>query len=185
MAVGFAIRLNGKSVAEFRGFIAGVNAGAQDLTPLWNRMIPAITDDLAANFGNQGSLDGAWQPLSPTYAARKARRYPGAPILVADGTMRRAAIVRGAPGNVTEIEPHRLFYGVDLTRAGKKYNYAQVHDRGGVKMPKREFMAVRMHDRRDKTRLTAIVADYFRQVVVNARRAGGMAGAGQTWLGLG
>ena len=44
----------------------------------------------AANFSAQGLPAGGWAPLDPQYAAWKAVRFPGKPIMVANGKLFRS-----------------------------------------------------------------------------------------------
>jgi hypothetical protein len=55
--------------------------------------------------GSAGVLTGArWAPLSDEYGAWKAEHYPGWPILVRDGGMKRAMLDRQAAVHVSETE---------------------------------------------------------------------------------
>ena len=68
-------------------------AGAvTDWGPFWtDRFGPAFYEATQANFETAGAASGApWAPLSPTYAAWKAKRFPGAPILVRSGALRQS-----------------------------------------------------------------------------------------------
>lgn len=64
-----------------------------DFRPFWPMLVPMFVRWMGQQFASEGAfLNGArWVPLSPTYAAYKAVRYPGRSILYAEGDMRRAA----------------------------------------------------------------------------------------------
>lgn len=84
------IELVGFDEAErnLRGFAAVM----LDLRPFWPRVVPLFIAWMAQQFDSEGSWGGeAWAPLSADYAAYKAAKYPGKGILIAEGTLRRAA----------------------------------------------------------------------------------------------
>lgn len=58
--------------------------------PLGQALLDLAVEHLAAGFDAERSPDGTpWPRLDPTYEGRKAKRWPGAPIGVAEGLMRR------------------------------------------------------------------------------------------------
>lgn len=98
-----------------------------DLRPFWSTVADLAIDWIGTQFEQQGAfMTGPWAPLSPAYAAWKAIRYPGRPILAADGDLRRAATTpkRDArPLSLTlTIEPYtkrkRSTGRADLTLSG-------------------------------------------------------------------
>lgn len=84
----------------------------------------------ARQFAGLGSpeVGGTWSPLSPRYAAWKAKKRPGAPLLVFDGDLRRHMTQPGE--GVHEIRKTGFTVGTDLF-------YAGYHQNGTVKMPAR------------------------------------------------
>jgi len=50
----------------------------------------AVIKIIRQNFRDQGRRVGGWPPLTPAYAARKAEKYPGRPLLIASGKMHKA-----------------------------------------------------------------------------------------------
>lgn len=82
-----------------------------------------------AQFTSQGAASGdPWAPLSPGYAAWKERRYPGRPILVRTGQLRRDLTRR--PFGVEAITS-------DEMRLGTSLRYARYHQTGTPRMPRR------------------------------------------------
>lgn len=74
----------------------------RDLRPFWPRLIPVFIRWMRLQFESEGAWGGEeWAPLSPAYAAAKARRYPGKRILVATGDLRRAA---SSPRRITSAQ---------------------------------------------------------------------------------
>jgi hypothetical protein len=89
-------------------------------------------------------------------------------ILVATGQMMRAATQRGVAGNVYEMDPLRMVWGVDMRKAGFSYNYAYVHDvlgvvrKGGDRVV-REFMVL------DKPTITELERNVARRIKAVAK----------------
>ena len=85
----------------------------------------------AANFTSNGLPVGGWSPLSPTYAAWKATRFPGAPPMVRTGKL--FASLSGATQSF-EIMTNKSF------SVGTSVEYAKFHQYGTTKMPKRKIV---------------------------------------------
>jgi phage gpG-like protein len=64
-----------------------------------------------SQFSSQGRFSAGWAPLSPDYAARKARKYPGAKILHATGDLEASLTRRGARNAVRQITSDSLLVG--------------------------------------------------------------------------
>lgn len=75
-----------------RRALRGIQADLADLRPFWSRMRPIFGSWMREQFRSEGAWGGSrWRPLTDSYAAWKARRYPGRGILVATGGLRRAS----------------------------------------------------------------------------------------------
>lgn len=84
----FKIRVDDDDANRELNIIA---AGLSDLRDFWPMLVPVVTQWWKRQFETEGAFAGApWQPLSPAYAAWKARKRPGKPILQFDGHMKRA-----------------------------------------------------------------------------------------------
>ena len=99
-----------------------ISENVQDARPAWE----AIADDLqqaeSQQFATEGGFgSGGWSPLSPRYAAWKARHYPGAPILVRTGLLRDSLTQR--PFGVEDLEKQRMAVGSDV-------EHGRFHQRG-------------------------------------------------------
>jgi len=103
-------------------FVRGFNRFAEEMKDL-TEPFGAIAEDYAEiagrNFASEGSPE-KWAPLSPRYAARKAKLRPGRPILQFDGTL--YASLRGVadgsgPDTVRLIYPKRAEIGTMVSYA--------------------------------------------------------------------
>lgn len=101
-----------------------VNRKLRDLRWLWANLIELFQRKQEEWFASEGR--GSWPPLSPTYAAWKARVYPGRPILVATGDLRTSLTTRES---VLAQTDQALYLGTTVS-------YAAFH-LGGPKMPAR------------------------------------------------
>lgn len=98
-----------------------LTAHLEDIRPLALALDPFVYQHFREWFDSQG--EGTWEPLSNEYAAWKAANYPGAPILVASGDLRRSLVDQGSKGNVRRIERDSAEWGTDIF-------YAKFHQMG-------------------------------------------------------
>jgi phage gpG-like protein len=102
---------------------------ATDIRPALEEVADRFVRMELQQFLSQGGSGGAgWAPLSPRYAARKARTHPGAPILVRSGDLRRDLTHR--PMGVERITNEGMTMGTALP-------YARYHQTGTPRMPRR------------------------------------------------
>lgn len=111
-----------------------------DAGPLWQSLANRFATLEAQQFATEGIAAGGWEPLSPRYAAWKARKYPGAPILTRTGKLRRSLTVR--PFGIERITPDSMTIGTDIP-------YATYHQHGTARMPARPIVAMTEATRRD------------------------------------
>lgn len=97
-----------------------------------------IQQEQFASEGARGEA-GAWQPLNPSYAAWKAARFPGMPILQATGRLRDSYVQRGHADGYRRITPLSL-------ERGSSVPYAGHHATGTSRMPARPPIGVRETD---------------------------------------
>lgn len=96
---------------------------------------PKFFEDVQANFDREGAAVGGWKPLSPAYAAWKARHYPGRKILERTLRLRRSLTwhgglfasggFRGGLGREGIFRPNRT-----SLEAGTGVPYGLYHQRG-------------------------------------------------------
>ena len=99
-----------------------------DLSGAWREIADIIRQALRHQFEVEGDPD--WQPLSPAYAARKARLKPGAPILVFTGQLRSSLTSPSSPDHLQRYGPHFLEVGSTLRTPDGNYNLGLLHQRG-------------------------------------------------------
>lgn len=103
--------------------MAALDALLDDMTPVLER----IADDaqnrvFTEQFDTEGGRAHGWAPLSPEYAAWKARFFPG-PILQRTGRMRDDFTGRGS-------DTVRRLEGGDTLHVGASTPYAGAHQKG-------------------------------------------------------
>lgn len=110
---------------------------AQDVSPLFTALADDFLDLERRQFSSEGRYSGGWAELSARYAARKAKRYPGAKILHAEGDLEASLTRRGARNAVRSITRSALEVGTTDPNA-------VYHQHGTPHMPQRrpvEFAA--------------------------------------------
>lgn len=100
----------------------------QNFKPLWEDMKKDFYSIELNQFLSQGR--GGWKALSPKYAAWKAARYPGRPILVLRGDLKRSLISQSHADSI--YKPTR-----SQMEIGTSKDYASYHQTGTSKMPAR------------------------------------------------
>jgi phage gpG-like protein len=104
-----------------------------DMAPAWQEVTELVRQFEVAQFATQGGVE-RWAPLSPRYGAWKARRYPGKPILVLSGALRKDLTTR--PYSVERIEHD------SLTLVLTELPYARYHQTGTATMPQRKVLDI-------------------------------------------
>ena len=109
--------------------LSRIHDDINDFTPAWEAMAEDFLSAEKAQFASSGATgSGGWSPLSPRYAAWKARRFPGQPILVRTGRLRDTLTKR--PFGVERIDPKQMAIGSDVS-------YGLFHQQGTDRMPRR------------------------------------------------
>jgi hypothetical protein len=128
---GFDVRVDGDE--PLRRKLAFIRLQLDDLRGFWPLLVPVVHGWMSDQFASEGGWGGApWAPLSPAYAAEKARRFPGRSILIREGTLRRAASEMRR-----EVSPRTLTMWVDDPVAG-------YHQDGTTNMPARPLIPLRL-----------------------------------------
>lgn len=132
----------------------------KDLRPAFENMVRDFRQIERMQFESAGGRATGWQPLSPRYAAYKARRYPGQPLMVATGDL-RSSLTGHTSDTIEEIEPLQLTLG---TRDPK----AIFHHRGTRRgLPKRPLIELTEPDKRRWT-------NYIHRHLVDSAKAAGL-----------
>lgn len=117
----------------------GLRAAADiDFTPFFERTVEPDFERIQLDqFASQGARGegGSWAPLSPAYAAAKARRFPGRPILEASGRMKGSLTQQGHPDSFRRITRNSYERGTSVP-------YASAHATGTSRMPARAPIGV-------------------------------------------
>lgn len=97
------------------------------------------------NFESEGAAVGhRWSPLSPAYAEWKAVHFPGRPILVRTGRLKKSLTAR--PMGIEHITSEYVELGTDVP-------YAQYHQRGSRRLPQRKPVHLNEQMKRDLMKL--------------------------------
>ena len=104
-----------------------------DLTgDLGSSLISAARAGILNHFDNEVDPDGVpWAPLSSDYARAKARLFPGAKILVREGTLRA-----GINGTITTAPDSAIYTYGQTAEQRTKAGYAQEGDALGNRPPR-------------------------------------------------
>lgn len=113
-----------------------------DMRPAWEVLADRFYRAEARQFASSGAYgSGGWPPLSPKYAAWKARRYPGQPILRRTDDLWKSLTQRGAGGGVLVLEPSFMVIGSSV-------DYGEHHQKGGGRLPRRRPVELPDEERR-------------------------------------
>ena len=103
--------------------------------PVWPDVSKYVFNVFNRQFSTQGSSgkSGAWRPLSPKYAAWKEKNYPGRPILVQRGQLKRSMVKKGAADNIYRETKNILVMGT-------QNKLGRIHQDGTRRMPARKII---------------------------------------------
>lgn len=107
--------------------LEGIEHRGEDLRPAWEHLRGRFLRLERRQFGSEGKYSGGWSPLSPRYAAWKARHYPGETILRRTDNL-WGSLTEGP--DVAVLEPHYMILGTSV-------DYAGYHQRGAGPLPRR------------------------------------------------
>lgn len=103
--------------------LKGLARALDDLTPIWPQVHDVYTDFVEKNFDTMGAYTGqTWVPLSPSYAAWKAKNAAGKGML--------HLTERLYPSLVQEGGEHVHLTGPDFAEFGTRVPYARAHQKG-------------------------------------------------------
>lgn len=112
----------------------------KDARPVWDKLAGRFARLERRQFAGEGTFSGGWAPLSPAYAAWKARHYPGKPILERTGELKRDLTER--PLAIEVLEPGFLLLGTAR-------EYGEFHQRGAGDLPQRRPIEFPEGERRE------------------------------------
>lgn len=149
---------------ELKFGIAGEEQYARRFNTLGDEMahlktpLERVAERFRQTVGQQFQTEGAhgsgsgWVPLNREYQAWKDNAFPGRPMLVRTGEMRRAFLVEGT----RHLDDHSLRWGVDDQRNADGEpiaDYAMAHQTGQGRVPERKIIQLRIDDRRALDRI--------------------------------
>lgn len=118
-----------------------------DVSPALNRIVDLWIDETGQQFDTQGFHgSGGWAPLTPGYAAEKAKRFPGRGILHRTFALQQSLTDRGDPNMIVQI-------GRDELAWGTKVPYATFHQLGTRRMPRRRPVELTERARQQTVRI--------------------------------
>lgn len=161
------------SVAGEEQYARRFDALAHELQDL-QEPLGRVRDQLVQTVGQQFQQEGShgtsgWTPLNPRYEEWKDSAYPGRPILVKTGAMRKAFLVDGT----RELTATRLRWGLDdqTDEDGERIaDRALAHQAGQGHMPQRKIVALRTDDKRAMDRAFVEHITYLRRSLIGGHR---------------
>jgi phage gpG-like protein len=108
-----------------------------DLSPALELLADDFLDINRRQFDSEGGNSAGWAPLAASTVSSRGSAHP---ILVEHGDLRASLTQRGGKGAIREVGPHELFVGTDI-------GYAQYHQRGTARMPRRRPVEFTRRDR--------------------------------------
>ena len=120
---------------QLRRWLDIASDSVNDFTPIFEKLADDFRQTQEEVFKKEGANEGLpkWKPLSPRYKKWKTKYYPGRPILVLKGDLKRSLINKSDSKHIERIKK-------DSFEIGTKVNYAIFHQRGTNKMPKRKVL---------------------------------------------
>lgn len=136
---------------------------ADDMREPFGDIADIIIESVQEQFTTEGAHGGIrWAPLEPGYRLWKEHNYPGRPILVQTGVMRRAATDKQRTVTIT---PKRLLYEVHDDKA-------YWHQTGAGHLPERRLVNLTLAERRQWDRVFAHWLNDIRRGPIGARLPG-------------
>ena len=136
MSSSFEFNLNG--VEGYSARLRRIRDRASNNPSMFRALAARFKDSERKIFASEGqALGRRWAPLSPDYAAQKARSYPGQPILVRTGRLR---------DSLTKT-PTLRFRG-NTMEIGTNVPYSQYHQNGEGRNPRRKHVGLTIGDQR-------------------------------------
>lgn len=130
--MGASIRITGAGFEPFQLVLERWENQLDDSEPVFQSLARQFAKSQQQQFSKVGGHTGArWAPLSPRYAAWKARHYPGKPILQLSGDLKDSLTKR--PFGVDEVWDKGMVVGTAIS-------YAKYHQNGTATMPARPII---------------------------------------------
>lgn len=113
----------------------------EDFRPVWEVYRGRFLEAERRQFASEGAYgSGGWAPLSPRYAAWKARHFPGQPIMRRTDDLFHSLTDADGPA-IAIMEPSYAIFGSDVL-------YGVHHQRGDPPVPRRRVLELPESERR-------------------------------------
>jgi phage gpG-like protein len=124
-----------------------VSDRAGDVSPAFDRIIDLWVDETAEQFATEGAhASGGWAPLAQSTLRRKTARLFTGGILHESGSLERSLTDRGDANMIVEVSPDEVAWG-------SRVDYAQFHQTGTTRMPRRRPVEFTEGARRETVRI--------------------------------
>jgi phage gpG-like protein len=111
--------------------LRGMETALGNLRPVWAQVRDVLVDFIKQHFDTEGAYGGQrWMPLSPSYAAYKARHAPGKSILRFKDRLYGSLTRKNHAEQVFRM-------GENWMEWGTKVPYARIHQTGSLKVQNR------------------------------------------------
>ena len=131
-----------EGASEARYDLGVVIKDSDNLVPAFQSISRMFWRAEKEQFDSYGLRGGAeWLPLSYRYAKWKHKHYPGRPLMVLTGELRRSLTGKSAKSY--------LYYDRHKMAIGTTVSYAPYHQSGTRKMPRRPLIALTKDDAMD------------------------------------
>jgi len=165
MVLAIQFGVPGEQGKQFSRAFDDLGKGIKDLREPFDKIGKDLRLGMRKQFKSEGTHRGTgWRELSPGYAKRKRKRYPGKPILEATGKMRTALLNDKHPSNLNAVRPLWAAFGIQSRELLQRATW---HQLGTRNMPKRKIIALEETDRRKWGR---IIQTYLLKTVTAAER---------------
>lgn len=156
----FAVEISGE--VQLHRLVDGRIGAVQDFRPFFDRVSSDFYAFESNVFAAGGAAEGlpAWPALTERYARWKARKFPGAGVLIQTGALRNALTDPKAPGAIYEISSEELRMGAARMTPDGKWDLGLIHQRGRAdgSMPARPPLRL---SRERRTRWMGFLADHI------------------------
>ena len=153
-----------KGLKETYIHLVNMNKNLTDLHPVFQHFLKDFLETNKKTFESEGRylLGENWEPLNPTYAKYKKKKYGDKPILVATGRLKKSLTTIDPNLNEIIISEHRFAFISKVIVNG--YNLQKLHQYGTKKMPDRPIV--------DYDRMKRVMKGLLTQYVVFKSKGG-------------
>lgn len=157
--ISFSIKVQGQEKIKHR--FNKVVYGLEDNSPWLKRLADR---EIYPKIDEVFNLEGIprWATLTPGYATRKAKLFPGAKILQATGALRKSLTSKGGRGSIYKLTKDRLEIGTSLSVG--RWNLGLLHQEGRGRLPERQIFSTQVLNHIDK-RMLLTAQNYLREKI--------------------